>query len=58
MLREHVLVAEPVGTYWYQQTMRSTIEADGTVHMAGRGAQRLRLEFEQGLFSLQTHPGS
>ena len=47
MLREHYLVADPVGSYWYQQTMRSTFASDGTSVDLGSGAARLCREFAQ-----------
>ena len=47
-LREHSLVLDPIGSYWYQQTMRAVVDAEGRAVMVGRGAKRMRSEYESG----------
>jgi hypothetical protein len=48
-LREHSLVLDPIGSYWYQQTMRAVVNAEGRAVMVGRGAKRMRSEYESGV---------
>ena len=49
-LREHYRALDPIGTYWYQQTMRAIFDADGkAVVMVGSGAKRMRSEYESGM---------
>ena len=48
-LREHYRVLDPIGTYWYQQTMRAIFDAGGKAVVVGSGAKRMRSEYESGV---------
>ena len=44
-LRERFCVLDPIGTYWYQQTMKASSTPDGEPRMIGVGAKRARADY-------------
>ena len=44
-LRERFCVLDPIGTYWYQQTMKASFTPDGEPQMIGVGAKRARADY-------------